>query len=499
MTIPPHGGTDLWFQDESLQNFIAGATKYYLGPPIIQVPVATIWQMHLPQTIKFTREKGYDIKPGDVIEVAHSPEYQMKGIVQVIGQEVFMVRGDQKGFQAMLYGIGSGNCTIAINGQARTTLKCQDVVTRCITPPHVSVPSNSSSSVGTDSNPSSSQWTAWNVSQDINVANNPLSAADLSSLKSDPWTVDAQDIQDSINARVEKLKDNGPLPWFMSKEFSSHFLTYHAMFTVSPSFSHAKFYKCLEFWTPLVWVDTNGLQVIFVENTSKTPANIKVVDFQLQLVVYGLPIYCRLQFNDEDSGCSLTIEDVIIIVKQLTPLEVKEQLLKQIRHSAMAPTYFNELAEAISTELVREELIGQCVQLLKDNEAEACTAAADQILGFSKLLEKKVILAHHHAFGLALLLGRDATIEHLLSLSLHLLKVKFWLNVIIIDIKLLSDSLPIIIELAKNKPWNLCMSWLGDTVFSICEFAPMNLKKLTEVFNVDWAKVQIVPKVMDME
>ncbi|KAG1801728.1 uncharacterized protein BJ212DRAFT_1487621 [Suillus subaureus] len=75
MTIPPHGGTDLWFQDESLQNFIAGATKYYLGPPIIQVPVATIWQMHLPQTIKFTREKGYDIKPGDVIEVAHSPEY----------------------------------------------------------------------------------------------------------------------------------------------------------------------------------------------------------------------------------------------------------------------------------------------------------------------------------------------------------------------------------------------------------------------------------------
>ncbi|KAG1801727.1 uncharacterized protein BJ212DRAFT_1286446 [Suillus subaureus] len=95
----------------------------------------------------------------------------------------------------------------------------------------------------------------------------------------------------------------------------------------------------------------------------------------------GLPIYCRLQFNDEDSGCSLTIEDVIIIVKQL---------LKQIRHSITDKSWQVQwpqhismrcLTEAISTELVREELIGQCVQLLKDNEAEACTAAADQILG----------------------------------------------------------------------------------------------------------------------
>ena len=45
---------------------------------------------------------------------------------------------------------------------------------------------------------------------------------------------------------------------------------------------------------------------------------------------------------------------------------------------------------------------------------------------------------------------------------------------------------------------NLCMSWLGDTVFSIRESATINLKKLTEVFGVDWAKVAIVPKVMGM-
>ena len=44
----------------------------------------------------------------------------------------------------------------------------------------------------------------------------------------------------------------------------------------------------------------------------------------------------------------------------------------------------------------------------------------------------------------------------------------------------------------------LCMSWLGDTVFSIREAATINLKKLTEVFGVDWARQTIIPKVLAM-
>jgi serine/threonine-protein phosphatase 2A regulatory subunit A len=45
---------------------------------------------------------------------------------------------------------------------------------------------------------------------------------------------------------------------------------------------------------------------------------------------------------------------------------------------------------------------------------------------------------------------------------------------------------------------SLCMSWLGDTVYSIREAATINLKKLTEVFGVEWARAQIVPKVVAM-
>lgn len=95
-----------------------------------------------------------------------------------------------------------------------------------------------------------------------------------------------------------------------------------------------------------------------------------------------------------------------------------------------------------------------------------------------------------------------------------------------IGIDLLSQSLlPAIVELAEDKQWrvrqaiieyipllanqlgvdffdeqlsNLCMSWLGDTVFSIREAATVNLKKLTDVFGVQWARNTIIPKVLQM-
>ena len=41
----------------------------------------------------------------------------------------------------------------------------------------------------------------------------------------------------------------------------------------------------------------------------------------------------------------------------------------------------HQLAEAVGQDLVREELIGHYVQLLKDNEAEVRTAASGQIPG----------------------------------------------------------------------------------------------------------------------
>lgn len=151
------------------------------------------------------------------------------------------------------------------------------------------------------------------------------------------------------------------------------------------------------------------------------------------------------------------------------------------------------------------------------------------------------------------MLSHCRTITHLLPMFLQMLKDEFpdvRLNIIskleqvndgrfwsplgtfysnsnpVIGIELLSQSLlPAIVQLAEDKQWrvrlaiieyvpllgsqlgrtffdeklsNLCMSWLGDTVFSIREASTQNLKKLTEVFGVDWANDKIVPKVMAM-
>lgn len=54
------------------------------------------------------------------------------------------------------------------------------------------------------------------------------------------------------------------------------------------------------------------------------------------------------------------------------------------------------------------------------------------------------------------------------------------------------------VQFFDEKLSTLCMSWLGDTVFSIREAATQNLKKLTEVFGVEWASEAIIPKVMAM-
>jgi len=223
----------------------------------------------------------------------------------------------------------------------------------------------------------------------------------------------------------------------------------------------------------------------------------------------------------------------------------------------IADKYVN-LAKAVGDEIIKEELIQTFVHILKDNEAEVRTASGAQIPGFCVLIDQESILKYvlpcvknlvadssqhvraslaTQVSGLAPLLGKEHTIEHLLPLFLQLLKDEspdVRLNIIskldkvndVIGIELLSQSLlPAIVELAEDKQWRvrlaiienipllasqlgkdffdeklgiLCMSWLGDPVFSIREAATANLRKLTEVFGVEWAKATIIPRILQM-
>jgi len=231
---------------------------------------------------------------------------------------------------------------------------------------------------------------------------------------------------------------------------------------------------------------------------------------------------------------------------------------KSWRVRYMIADRFEKIAKAVDEEVVSRDLVPAFVKLLKDNEAEVRTAIAGQIPGFCALVEKDTLLKdimpsiedlvsdtsqHVRAAlgtqisGLAPILGKEETINHLLPMFLQMLKDEFpevRLHIIsklelvnqVIGIELLSQSLlPAIVQLAEDKQWrvrlaiieyipllasqlgvkffdeklsSLCMGWLGDTVFSIREAATHNLKKLTEVFGVEWASVAIIPKVMAM-
>ncbi|KAF3588530.1 hypothetical protein F2Q69_00027531 [Brassica cretica] len=103
--------------------------------------------------------------------------------------------------------------------------------------------------------------------------------------------------------------------------------------------------------------------------------------------------------------------------------------------------------------------------------------------------------------GMAPILGKDSTIEHLLPIILSLVKDEFpdvRLNIIskldqvnqVIGIDLLSQSLlPAIVELAEDRHWR---------VYSIREAAANNLKRLAEEFGPEWAMQHLVPHVLEM-
>ncbi|KAG2127246.1 hypothetical protein DEU56DRAFT_958827 [Suillus clintonianus] len=300
----------LWFRDI----LTAHDTESSDDLSSIKVFTTMVRRTNLAQTIQFTKERGYDVRPGDAVSVARGPELGAKGIVQRvdfpnahlillcdgdkslinvpikfviklqnasldtfkkdIGQEVFVIGGDRKGYRGTLYSLSLESCTIAVHGQPRTTIKLHDVVTRygmrldgvmledsdlisfcdvrkrsylappprSTTPPVEQVPSSSSALVTDPSLLPSNRWTTWSASpRSVDVQHDPSSSINPSSSSAlQAWNVDALD---SIDTRMEKSRDIGPLPWLMTKEFSLKLLTYHVLLKVSVGFMNGRLQK----------------------------------------------------------------------------------------------------------------------------------------------------------------------------------------------------------------------------------------------------------------
>ncbi|CAK7198196.1 protein phosphatase 2A structural subunit [Sporothrix eucalyptigena] len=267
-----------------------------------------------------------------------------------------------------------------------------------------------------------------------------------------------------------------------------------------------------------------------------------------------IPLFQHLAQDDQDSVRLLTVE-ILIAIAEVVPKEQQSShgvLLTALRSLIedkswrvryMVADHFEKIAKAVDEEVVTRDLVPAFVKLLKDNEAEVRTAIAGQIPGFCALVDREMLLneimpsvedlvsdssQHVRAAlgtqisGLAPILGKQETIDHLLPMFLQMLKDEFpevRLHIIsklelVNQVQLAEDKqwrvrlaiieyIPLLasqlgVEFFDEKLSSLCMSWLGDTVFSIREAATHNLKKLTEVFGVDWASEAIIPKVMAM-
>ncbi|KAG1851066.1 hypothetical protein DFJ58DRAFT_729045 [Suillus subalutaceus] len=163
----PMGGTTLWFR--------AGGN---IKDQLINAPAAFVQHIHPFKTLQFTKERGYDVKPRDVVTVAHGPEFQTKGIVQTVDFP-----------NARLTQISEGNYSLI----STILLKSKTP------PPDPVVPSSSSM------DPSSSEWSNW-TSHNNHDSTNSLSAG----VKTyDPWVANnAEDIEDTIADLKEKSRNS---------------------------------------------------------------------------------------------------------------------------------------------------------------------------------------------------------------------------------------------------------------------------------------------------
>lgn len=281
--------------------------------------------------------------------------------------------------------------------------------------------------------------------------------------------------------------------------------------------------------------------------------------------------FTELARDDQDSVRLLAIQSLVDISSMLNPEDKESLIMPTFREAAQDKSWrvryvvaekIVELQTALGEDITKRELVPAYASLLKDFEAEVKTVASHKVKSFCENLSVEVrdtivmsviipcvkdlaIDPNVHVksalagvlMGLAPMLGKDNTIEHLLPLFLTMLKDEFSdvrLNLIsnlesvnqIIGITQLTESLlPAILELAEDPKWRvklaiieympllavqlgvqvfeeklgvLCMSWLVDHVFAIREAAAVNLKSLMEKFGNEWALSSVVPKITAM-
>lgn len=177
--------------------------------------------------------------------------------------------------------------------------------------------------------------------------------------------------------------------------------------------------------------------------------------------------------------------------------------------------------ELTGMELTMRDILPIVEDLVRDASQHVRAALASNIMGLAPEVGVDVTVSHLVEVVLALL--KDEYPDVRLNVIARLDKVSFIMSIE----RLSSELLPAIVDLAEDKNWRvrlaiidhipllarqlgkeffennskigeLCIIWLGDCVYSIREAAIANIKSLTEVFGLDWAKKYIIPPVLGL-
>ncbi|KAF3489219.1 hypothetical protein F2Q69_00054270 [Brassica cretica] len=201
-----------------------------------------------------------------------------------------------------------------------------------------------------------------------------------------------------------------------------------------------------------------------------------------------------------------------------------------------AATNLGKFATTVESSYLNAEIMTMFDDLTKDEQDSVRLLAVEGCAALGKLLEPQDCVARvlpvivnfsqvklsfaSVIMGMAPILGKDSTIEHLLPIFLSLLKDEFpdvHLNIIskLDQVNQLAEDRHLRVRLAiieyvpllasqlgigffDDKLGALCMQWLQDKVYSIREAGANNLKRLAEEFGSEWAMQHLVPQVLEM-
>jgi len=199
--------------------------------------------------------------------------------------------------------------------------------------------------------------------------------------------------------------------------------------------------------------------------------------------------------------------------------KAKVHLPPRVRGLDGPDTFSPQTADDNELVSVAERLVQRVTNLTEDDSENVRAALAMVATELAPILGKDATI--HHLVPPVLLLLRDATSE----VRLNIISSLSALNEVI-GVDLLSQSLlPAIIDLAQDGKWrirlaiiqhipllakqlgkdffseklsSLCVTWLGDDISSIRQAAATNLKELTAVFGSEFAINFLLPSIADI-